>query len=118
MSSAAFQQGAKRHKASKKKPVINGISKPAVKRLARRGGVKRISGNILDAARNFGRGFLDKIVRDALIVKGKRKTVMLNDVLYALKRNDRTLLSDIDPNIKRGRDPHRGPNTKKKSKKA
>uniref|UniRef100_A0A1L8EJD3 Histone H4 n=1 Tax=Haematobia irritans TaxID=7368 RepID=A0A1L8EJD3_HAEIR len=80
---------------------IQGITKPAIRRLARRGGVKRISGLIYEVPRGvlkvtMGRGsdvFLENVIRDAVTYTehAKRKTVTAMDVVYALKRQGRTL---------------------------
>lgn len=72
---------------------IQGITKPAIRRLARRGGVKRISGLIYDEVRDTLRSFLGVIVRDAVTYTehAHRKTVTAMDVVYALKRHGRTL---------------------------
>ena len=72
---------------------ILGITKPAIRRLARRGGVKRISGLIYDETRTVLKTFLDGVVRDAVTYTehAKRKTVTAMDVVYALKRQGRTL---------------------------
>ena len=45
---------------------IEGVTKPAIRRLARRGGVKRISGALYGDARNVVKSFLEKVVRDAV----------------------------------------------------
>ena len=87
-----------------------GITKPAIRRLARRGGVKRISGLIYEETRgvlkvmiNFNsviatpflcwKVFLENVIRDAVTYTehAKRKTVTAMDVVYALKRQGRTL---------------------------
>ncbi|ROL46346.1 Histone H2A [Anabarilius grahami] len=64
---------------------IQGITKSAIRRLARRGGVKRIYEET--------RGVLENVIRDTVTytehVKGKTVTAM--DVVYALKRHGRTL---------------------------
>ena len=67
---------------------LNGITKPAIRRLARRGGVKRISGFIYDDTRSLLKEFVDSLVRDAIAYTehAKRKTVTALDVVYALKR--------------------------------
>jgi len=72
---------------------IQGITKPAIRRLARRGGVKRISGLIYDETRQVLKVFLEGIVRDAVTYTehARRKTVTALDVVYALKRHGRTL---------------------------
>ena len=72
---------------------ILGITKPAIRRLARRGGVKRISSYIYEETRAVLRGFLENVVRDSVVYTehAKRKTVTALDVVYALKRQGRTL---------------------------
>ena len=72
---------------------IQGITKPAIRRLARRGGVKRISGLIYDETRGVLKLFLESVSRDAVTYTehAKRKTVTSLDVIYALKRQGRTL---------------------------
>lgn len=84
--------GAKRFRKSAK-DVILGITKPAIRRLARRGGVKRISALIYDESRNVLRSFLENVVRDAVTYTehARRKTVTAMDVVYALKRSGRSL---------------------------
>ena len=84
--------GAKRIKKTTKE-VILGITKPAIRRLARRGGVKRISALIYDETRNVLRTFLENVVRDAVTYTehARRKTVTAMDVVYALKRQGRSL---------------------------
>merc|ERR1719218_317525 len=72
---------------------IQGITKPAIRRLARRGGVKRVSGLIYENARKVMKQFLEKTVKDAVTYTehAKRKTVTALDVVNALKRNGRTI---------------------------
>jgi len=84
--------GAKRLRKSTKE-VILGITKPAIRRLARRGGVKRISALIYDETRNVLKIFLENIIKDAVTYTehARRKTVIAMDVVYALKRQGRTL---------------------------
>jgi len=84
--------GTKRVKGSNKQ-VILGVTKPAIRRLARRGGVKRISADIYTETRNVLKSFLDNVVRDAVAYTehARRKTVTAMDVVYALKRQGRTL---------------------------
>ncbi|KAK6617328.1 trifunctional histidinol dehydrogenase [Polyplax serrata] len=73
--------GAKRHR-KVLRDNIQGITKPAIRRLARRGGVKAYLWS--DLRRN---------PRDAVTYTehAKRKTVTAMDVVYALKRQGRTL---------------------------
>ncbi|EIW58437.1 histone Octamer chromosomal protein alpha carbons only, partial [Trametes versicolor FP-101664 SS1] len=70
-----------------------GITKPAIRRLARRGGVKRISGLIYEETRGVLKIFLENVIRDSVTYTehAKRKTVTALDVVYALKRSGRTL---------------------------
>uniref|UniRef100_H2ZHR4 Histone H4 n=1 Tax=Ciona savignyi TaxID=51511 RepID=H2ZHR4_CIOSA len=84
--------GAKRHR-KVLRDNIQGITKPAIRRLARRGGVKRISGLIYEETRGVLKVFLENVIRDAVTYTehAKRKTVTALDVVYALKRQGRTL---------------------------
>lgn len=105
--------GAKRHRKILRDN-IQGITKPAIRRLARRGGVKRISASmfscihhqppgrnhltdlpivIYEETRGVLKTFLEGVIRDAVTYTehAKRKTVTSLDVVYALKRQGRTL---------------------------
>ena len=84
---------AKRHSKKGTRPVLEGVTKPAIRRLARRGGVKRISSDIYGYTRDVLSSFLGAVVRDAVTYTehAKRKTVTAMDVVYALKRQGRTL---------------------------
>lgn len=72
---------------------IEGVTKPAIRRLARRGGVKRISFGIYKEIRDVLEKFLGDVVRDSITYTehAKRRTVTAMDVVYALKRQGRTL---------------------------
>ena len=89
---AAGKGGAKRHR-KVLRDNIQGITKPAIRRLARRGGVKRISGLIYEETRSVLKVFLENVIRDAVTYTehARRKTVTAFDVVYALKRQGRTL---------------------------
>ena len=84
--------GAKRHR-KVLRDNIQGITKPAIRRLARRGGVKRISGLIYEETRGVLKTFMESVIRDAVTYTehARRKTVTAMDVVYALKRQGRTL---------------------------
>ena len=86
-------KGAKRHAKKQSRANIEGITNPAIRRLARRGGVKRISTFIYDDSRAVLKNFLESVVRDSVTYTehAKRKTVTALDVVYALKRQGRTL---------------------------
>ncbi|RYP46946.1 hypothetical protein DL768_006929 [Monosporascus sp. mg162] len=93
------KQGAKRHRKILRDN-INGITKPAIRRLARRGGVKRISGNIYDEVRSVLKARLELILRDCVIYTEFRraKTVTINDVLFSLRRLGRPIYGFDDTN--------------------
>jgi histone H3/H4 len=84
--------GAKRHR-KVLRDNIQGITKPAIRRLARRGGVKRISGLIYEETRGVLKVFLENVIRDSVTYTehARRKTVVAMDVVYALKRQGKTL---------------------------
>eukprot|EP00565_Helicotheca_tamesis_P009559 CAMPEP_0185726946 /NCGR_PEP_ID=MMETSP1171-20130828/2766_1 /TAXON_ID=374046 /ORGANISM="Helicotheca tamensis, Strain CCMP826" /LENGTH=150 /DNA_ID=CAMNT_0028395397 /DNA_START=35 /DNA_END=488 /DNA_ORIENTATION=- len=89
--------GAKRHR-KVLRDNIQGITKPAIRRLARRGGVKRISGLIYEETRGVLKVFLENVIRDSVTYTehARRKTVTAMDVVYALKRQGKTLLVSED----------------------
>jgi histone H4 len=72
---------------------IHGITKPDIRRLARRGGVKRIANGCYEAARGALKVFLEGVLHDALTYAehAKRTTVMTMDVICSLKRQGHTL---------------------------
>ena len=78
--------GAKRHR-KVLRDNIQGITKPAIRRLARRGGVKRISGLIYEETRGVLKVFLENVIRDSVTYTehARRKTVTAMDVVYALR---------------------------------
>jgi len=84
--------GAKRHR-KVLRDNINGITKNAIRRLARRGGVKRISGLVYETTRQALRDFLEETIIDAIAYTehARRKTCTAMDVVYALKRRGRTV---------------------------
>ncbi|KAK3324131.1 histone-fold-containing protein [Cercophora scortea] len=83
--------GVKRHRKILKEN-IKGITKPAIRRLARRGGVKRISAGIYEEVRAALKQRLELILRDCVSYTEYRqaKTVTVTDatpqVIFALKR--------------------------------
>lgn len=84
--------GTKRQKKALKEN-IRGITKPAIRRLARRGGVKRISGIMYEEVRGILKSFVEGVVRDSTTYTehAKRTTVTALDVVYALKKRGRML---------------------------
>lgn len=90
----ATKSGAKKSsKIAPEKFRIANVTNGAIRRLARRGGVKRISYNVHDNVRSYISDFLDKVVRDSLTFAehGKRRTISALDVVYALKKNGRVI---------------------------
>ncbi len=84
--------GAKRHRRVLRDN-IQGVTKPAIRRLARRGGVKRISGLIYEETRGVLKVFLEHVINAAVTYTehARRRTVTSMDVVYALKRQGRTI---------------------------
>merc|ERR1712232_1371677 len=78
---AKGKQGAKRTKKAVRSTIM-GITKPAIRRLARRGGVKRISSYIYEETRSVLRGFLENVIRDSVTYTehARRKTVTALDL--------------------------------------
>ena len=66
-----------------------------IRKIARRAGVKRLSPQIYNEVRSHIKSFVDNVLMDAIIVmesKGKSaKTLKPDDIVYALKRNGRTI---------------------------
>ena len=73
------KEGAERHRKILRDN-IQDITKPAIRKLARRGGVKRISGLIYEETRGVLKSFLENVIRDAVTY------ITAMDVVYALKR--------------------------------
>jgi histone H4 len=69
------------------------LSKGGIRRLARRGGVKRLAEPVYEDMRAAISQFVNVIMRDTatILELTKKKTVTTSDVLYALKNNGRPL---------------------------
>ncbi|KAJ7697456.1 hypothetical protein B0H17DRAFT_1052243 [Mycena rosella] len=72
---------------------FDATTKPAIKRLARRGGVKRMSGLVFEETRGSLHTYLKGVVRDTVLYTGHadRTTVSSEDVKRALRWSGRTL---------------------------
>ena len=81
---------------------IKGITKPAIRRLARRGGVKRISGLMheetrgglmYEETRGVLKFFLENVIRKSVthMEHARRKTVTVMDVPLALQKEGRPI---------------------------
>ncbi|GAV59579.1 Histone domain-containing protein [Cephalotus follicularis] len=76
---------------------IQGITKPAIRRLARGGGLERISGLIYKETRGVLKVFLENVFFNAVTYTehARSKTVTAMAVVYSLKRQGRTLWNFI-----------------------
>ena len=72
---------------------IQGLTKPALRRLARRAGVKRVGGLVFEDTRHIIYSFLDVVIHDSIQLMDhcKRKTINANDVVQAAHNNGREL---------------------------
>jgi histone H4 len=77
---------------------MEGITRPAITRLSRRGGVKSVSDDCFPVIRNLIGTELDNIVRTALMVNSEHqtKTLMPDDVYQALKMNGYNVAQSTD----------------------
>ena len=91
------QGGAPRH-ARTLADNMRSISKPEIRRLARRGRVKRISGLIYEDIRGCLKWFFEDAIRDALAYTehAKRNTVTAMGVVYAFKKKDERSTVSLD----------------------
>ena len=87
----AEKRGEKR--VEKYKPLEQVAKHSAVRRLARRGGAKRISARLYEEARGIMKNFVTGLVKDseAYTENGKRNTVSAMDVVHALRKRGRFL---------------------------
>jgi histone H4 len=75
------------------RPTIEGITKPAIRRLARKAGVRRVAFDIYAYTQSALKHWLEGVVRDALTYTehARRKTVKAMDVVHALKRRGQAM---------------------------
>jgi len=97
----AGRGGAKRH-GKILRDNIQGITRSAIRRLARRAGVIRMSKLVYYETQAVLKVFLGNLAHDAVtyMTHAKRKTVTAKDVVFALKRQGRTL-NDFGNQLKR-----------------
>ncbi|CAK1358654.1 Histone H4 [Cercospora beticola] len=81
-------KGLKRHRKILRDNIL-GITKGSIRRLARRGGVKRISATIYQETRTVLRKRLETLLKDicAVVEVSGRKTVCTSDVVFVLNRH-------------------------------
>ncbi|CAJ1032000.1 hypothetical protein, conserved [Leishmania lindenbergi] len=72
---------------------IRGITRGCVRRMARRGGVKRISGDLYEEVRRVLKAYVEDIVRcsTAYTEYARKKTVTASDVVNALRKRGHIL---------------------------
>jgi len=91
---------AKRHQKARKvlRDNVFGITAPAIRRLARRGGVKRISNLSYEEVRGVLKDFLKKVIGTTVIYteNAHRKTVIPSDVVHALVKEFNMTLYGYD----------------------
>lgn len=77
-----------------KKDTLKQISQADIRRLARRGGVKRIIGLVYEETRNALKDYLTETVQAAILSANQadHKTVTVQDVINALRAKQRTTL--------------------------
>tara|TARA_B100000212_G_C27362753_1_gene528973 strand:- start:296 stop:685 length:390 start_codon:yes stop_codon:yes gene_type:complete len=83
---------AKRHRFAGKEPKM-GITRPAIRRIARRAGIKRINGDFYEETRGVLKAWLENKLGAALCYTShaRRSTLYPMDVVYALKRHNETI---------------------------
>merc|ERR1739840_67866 len=87
--------GAKRHR-KVLRDNIQGITKPAIRRLARRGGVKRISGLIYEETRGVLKVFLENVIRMlSHTLSMPRRKPLLQWTLFMLSKDKDALCTDL-----------------------
>ena len=72
------------------------VTKPSIRRLAKRGGVQRINGEVYDAAREYMQRYVDHHIGSSTVFmkQSRRKTITRSDVRDALKNSGRPLYSE------------------------
>jgi histone H3/H4 len=87
-SSTEYEPVSQSQPSGRRRRVASGVGPRDIRRLARRGGVKRIGGCVPDDIRDVLRGYLREVLHDAVVVAeyNRRRTIMLGDVLRALHR--------------------------------
>ncbi len=75
------------------KDSVRGVTQPAIRRLARRAGIKRVSGLLYTEVRGVLRSFVENVVRDSIAFTecARRKSVQPSDVVHALRRRGKAI---------------------------
>ncbi len=95
-------RGAQRHRKILRDN-IDGITKPALQRILRRAGVKRIGGTMYEELRGFLKEFMETIIGNMITLTehARRKTVMIPDLELALQNNGIILAAGLNENAKK-----------------
>ncbi|XP_035219103.1 uncharacterized protein LOC118192285 [Stegodyphus dumicola] len=75
------------------------ISKGEIRKLARRGGVKRISEGIYELVRSILKIYLSNLIHDSILYANhcKRNTINASDVVFAMQKRSKTLYGFGEP---------------------
>lgn len=78
-----------KHSAFQQQDVWKGITDAAIRKLHRRGGCRRMNGEMYEEARNLIKAYMEKFMQDAITYTDHsgRHTIAVMDVVYALKRD-------------------------------
>jgi histone H4 len=76
-----------RHRKRLHDPLDKAMTKPAIRRLARRGGVKRLNADVYDTSRKAYTRYLKPLIKHALtyMMHARRRTVTVDDIVRASK---------------------------------
>ena len=82
---------------------IDGISKPALQRILRRAGVKRIKCQMYDELRSIMKRYMENIIKNIVVFveHDRRKTIQMEDLTAALEINGVYLAAGLNPNTKK-----------------
>ena len=82
---------------------IQGISRPALQRILRRAGVKRMSGSIYEELRSVMEKYMGGIIKDIVIFveHDRRRTIQIDDLNAALDMHKIFLAAGLNPNTKK-----------------
>ncbi|KAJ7176223.1 histone H4 [Mycena crocata] len=94
MSGRGISKGGRFRHCRRLRPVsLDGVTKPALRRLARRGGVKRALNPMYPDVRSAVKRYLEGLVRDTVLHTESRwsSTVSSADVVHAMRRSGKSL---------------------------
>lgn len=103
MSNKQLSKGGERKHRKILRDNIFGITKPALRRVLRRAGVKRISSLVYEQMRGLLKSWLETIVKDMVIIMeyARRKTISIKDLEEALELHNIYLAAGINENAKK-----------------